>query len=144
MKKLHHFMIQFLSEVSDSEQTKRAALDRPELLWMWFFIIVPIRGRFVGRYMGIVFFLTCPKIVKREGNAKKSAFSPGELLFLGMLTQTFLWEALKKDDMECGKFYRGFSYVLPICFILEQPHSGQMWMLKFHTAFSSSAIDRSV
>ena len=30
--KLHHFMIQFLSEVSDSEQTKRAALDRPELL----------------------------------------------------------------------------------------------------------------
>lgn len=51
---------------------------------------------------------------------------------------------LEKDDMECGKFYRGFSYVLPICFILEQPHSGQMWMLKFHTAFSSSAIDRSV
>jgi len=25
-------VIQFLSEVSDSEQTKRAALDRPELL----------------------------------------------------------------------------------------------------------------
>ena len=75
---------------------------------------------------------------------KNQPFLQENFYFLGMLTQTFLWEALKKDDMECGKFYRGFSYVLPICFILEQPHSGQMWMLKFHTAFSSSAIDRSV
>ena len=49
-------MIQFISEVSDSEQTKRAVLNKQELLWMWFFIIVPICGRLADRYMGIVFF----------------------------------------------------------------------------------------
>ena len=46
----------FISEVSDSEQTRRAVLNKQELLWMWFFIIVPIRGRLAEKCMGIVFF----------------------------------------------------------------------------------------
>ena len=40
--------------------------------------------------------------------------------------------------------YQEVPNVLPMCCILQHPHSGQILMFRFQTAFRSSAIDRLV
>ena len=45
-------------KVSDSEQKNRTdSSERLNLLWMWFFPIVPSRGTLAANCMGIAFFL---------------------------------------------------------------------------------------
>ena len=46
-----------LGKYQIQSRKKEQFWDELELLWMWFFPIVPRRGRLADRYMGIVFFL---------------------------------------------------------------------------------------
>ncbi len=49
---------------------------------------------------------------------------------------------LKKFYSVDKSLYQEVPQVLPILFIRQHPHSGQMRMSTFHTAFISSAMDR--
>lgn len=53
-----------------------------------------------------------------------------------------LAEVFEKRYLVAETFFQEVPYVLPRCCMLQHPHSGQIWISKFQTAFRSSAMDR--
>ena len=126
---------------------KEQFLIKHELLWMWFFRIVPIRGRFAKKSMGIVSFPfseNAEALIENWACVKQFLadcinISEKRAYFAGLLAEAFE----KRYSVEKALYQEG-SNVLPMCCILQHPHSGQILMFRFQTAFRSSAIDRFV
>lgn len=53
-----------------------------------------------------------------------------------------LAEVFEKRYLVAGAFSQEVPYVLPMCCMLQPPHSGQIWISKFQTAFRSSGMDK--
>lgn len=53
-----------------------------------------------------------------------------------------LAEVFEKRYSVAVALYQEVPYVLPMCCILQHPHSGQIWISKFQTVFRSSVMDR--
>lgn len=140
-------MVQFISEASYSEQTKRAALKYNRVALN---VILPnyTKTRTDSWYLygRSILFLWYKRMwsfaVKRIFLRKRLwVFAVGRKM--GMLRRPSC-EGLFESYSGKRHFYEEGPCVLPMLCMLQHPHSGQTQISVFHTALSSSAIDRPV
>ena len=119
-------------------EKENSFIQKIKLLGMWFFPIVPIRGRAAGMYMGIVSF---PAPLNRRILWKK-LWRQVFVMRYSYLRACFtvLPPGGLEKQYEKTLFYPEAACILPSCFMEAQPHSGQMRISKPQTALSSSAM----
>ena len=121
---------------------KSRFLNWVNLLWMWFFPIVPIRDRVVTEYMGIAFILLSLKNVEPLQNQGMATLAAVMCWKMSIRNKPPTVQALK--TVWSNGCYPNAPCVLPSNLMAECPHCGQQQMSFFQICFIRSAIPRPV
>ena len=129
-----------LGKYQIQSKQKEQFCEKLELLWMWFFPIVPIRGRVATEYMGIAFILLGLKNVESQQNQRIEVFVAVICEKLDMPNKPPTVQALK--TVWSKGCYPNAPCVLPNNLMAECPHCGQQQISFFQIRFIRSAIPR--